>query len=337
MKRLLILSLIATASATLAQAPNYHLEKEIKVGGDGAWDYLAVDSKSHRLYLSRSSHVMVIDTTNNSVVGDIPDTPGVHGAAIVTKHGVGFTSNGGDSTVKEFDLTTLKEVKRIKVGDRPDAILYDPYSDRVFTFNAASHDSTAIDAATGEVAGTIPLDGKPEFPATDGKGKMFVNIEDKSEITEFDPKALKVTTSWPIAPGEEASGLAIDRKNHLLFAVCSNQKMAILDYTTGQVVASPTIGNGPDAAGFDTGYAFSSNGEDGTITVVGKDASGNWAPVQTVQTRKSARTMIVDRGTHKIYLVCAEFGPAPASIQPSRRRRRPPMIPGTFTLLIVSP
>ncbi len=332
----LLLSLLAVATISAAQAPNYHLEKEIKLGGDGGWDYLTVDSKDHRLYISRGSHMMVVDTETNQVVGDITDTPGVHGAAIVRKHGVGFTSNGGDSTVKEFDLKTLKEIKRIKVGSRPDAILYDKFSDRVFTFNAGSTDATAIDAATGEVAGTIPLDGKPEFPATDGKGKMFVNIEDKSEITEFDPKALKVTMSWPIAPGEEASGLAIDTKEHLLFAVCSNQKMAVVDYETGKVVATPTIGNGPDAAGFNNGYAFSSNGQDGTITVVGKDSSGNWAPVQTVQTKKSARTMIVDKGTHKIYLVCAEFGAA-APAQEGQRRRRPPMVPGSFTLLVVSP
>jgi DNA-binding beta-propeller fold protein YncE len=281
---------------------------------------------------------MVVDTKTDEVIGDIPDTPGVHGIAISRKHGVGFTSNGGDNTVKEFDLKTFKELKRIKVGTRPDAILYDTFSDRVFTFNAGSQDTTAIDANTGAVVGSIPLGGKPEFPTSNGMGKMFVNIEDKSEITEFDPMALKPLNTWPIAPGEEASGQAIDIKDHVVFAVCSNQKMAILNYDTGKVVATPTIGNGPDAACYDAnkGYAFSSNGRDGTLTVVGKDSSGNWAPVQTVQTKAGARTMILDPSTHKIYLVTAEFGQAPPA-QEGQRRQRAPMVPGSFTLLVVAP
>jgi DNA-binding beta-propeller fold protein YncE len=339
MKRSAIsLMAVCLCSAVLAKTGdlNYHLEKAVKLGGDGGWDYLYADGADHRVYISRGTHVTVVDTRSDSVIGDIPDTPGVHGVAIARKHGVGFSSNGRDSTVSEFDLKTLKVLKKIKVGDGPDAIIYDPSSDRVFTFNAGSSDTTAVDAATGAVAGTIQLDGKPEFPATDGHGKMFVNIEDKSEITQFDPAALKTVNTWPIAPGEEASGLAIDTKDHVLFAVCSNQKMVVFDYDAGKVIATPAIGNGPDAAGYDPkmGYAFSSNGE-GNLTVVGKDASGNWVPLQTVQTKASARTMTVDTTSHKIYLVSAEFGPAPEG--GTGRRRRGPMVPGSFSLLVVSP
>jgi DNA-binding beta-propeller fold protein YncE len=242
--------------------------------------------------------------------------------------------------VTEFDLKTLKPIRTISVGQNPDAILYEPTTDRVFTFNGRSSDATAIDAATGNVAGTIPLGGRPEFPQADGKGKLFLNIEDKSQIAEIDPAGMKVANTWAIAPGEEPSGLAIDTHDHLLFSVCSNNKMTILNYDTGQVVASPTIGNGPDAAGFDPKYhvAFSSNGQSGTLDVIGKDSSGQWNVIQSVPTRVSARTMALDTRTHKIYLVSAEFeaiAAAPSTTPNDRPRRR--MKPGTFTLLIVEP
>jgi DNA-binding beta-propeller fold protein YncE len=334
MNLLLALALVAHSNpGATAAAPHYKLVKEVKLGGDGGWDYLYADAESHRLYISRGTHVMVVDTRNDTLAGDIPDTPGVHGVALAHRHGVGFSSNGRDNTVSEFDLKTLKLVKKINVGQRPDAIFYDPFSDRVFTFNAGSQDTTAIDAGTGNVAGSIPLGGKPEFPASDGTGRMFVNIEDKSTIVQFDPVKLTVVNTWPIAPGESASGLAIDTKDHVLFATCDNQKMAVVDYNTGQVVGTPMIGDGPDAAGFDPGrkLAFSSNGQDGTITVLGQDSSGAWTPVQTVATKKSARTMTVDTRTHKIYLVCAQMA------APANGERRGRMIPGSFTLLVVAP
>lgn len=323
------------ALALMLSAPTYRMTHEVKIEGDTGWDYLYADSQDHRLYISRGTHIQVVDTRNLHVTGDIPDTPGVHGVAIAHNHNVGFTSNGRDNTVTEFELPTLKTIKKITVGNRPDAIFYDPFSDRVFTFNAGSQDATAIDAATGNVAGSVPLGGKPEFPASDDAGHMFVNIEDKSTIAEFDPKALTVSATWPIAPGEEASGLAIDTADHVLFATCSNQKMAIVDYTTGQVVATPEIGRGPDAAGFDPGFglAFASCGMDGAISVIGKDASGNWANLETIPTKRGARTMALDQKTHHIFLVTAQFQAPP----PGAERRRGSMVPGSFTLLVVQP
>ncbi len=334
---LLIGGILAASCAFGQNAPRYSLTKAVTLGGDGGWDYLSVDSASHRLYISRGTHIMVIDTNTMRQIGDIPNTPGVHGAVVARKHGVGFTSNGRDNTVTEFDLKTLHAIRTIQVGQRPDAILYDPASDRVFTFNGGSSDATAIDAATGTVAGTVSLAGRPEFPQTDGNGKMFVNIEDKSEIQQIDPRALRTVNTWPIAPGEEPSGLAIDTHDHLLFSVCSNNKMTVLNYDNGQVVATPTIGNGPDAAGFDSKYglAFSSNGQSGTLDVVGRNPSGQWSVLQTVPTRVSARTMALDPRTHKIYLVSAEFEPAPAPTNGERRRRA--IKPGSFTVLVVEP
>ena len=245
-------SLLASGRVTIAQStPAYHEVARIAIGGGGFWDYLTDDSAAHRLYVTRGTHVQVIDTNKNAVVGDIPNTPGVHGVAIASKLNRGFTSNGRENTVTVFNLRTLKELQRIPVGKNPDAILYDPATRRVFTFNGASNDVTALDAVTGKVLGTIDVGGKPEFAATDEKGMIFLNVEDKSEIVAIDAKALSVKSHWPIAPGEEASGLALDRVHRRLFAVCGNQKMAIVDADSGKVVATPDIGNGPDACVFD--------------------------------------------------------------------------------------
>ncbi len=324
MNPLLLLALVGL------QQPHYEVVKKIKIGGDGGWDYLTMDSDAHRLYISRGTHVMVLDTEKGILAGDIPNTAGVHGVAVARKAGKGYTSNGRDNTVTVFDLKTLKELKRIPVGSRPDAIYFDAASDRVFTFNAVG-DSTAIDVATDTVAGTIKLDGKPEFPQVDGKGTLFVNIEDKSAIQKFDTRSLKVTGSWPLAPGQEPSGLALDNKRHLLFSTCSNNIFAISDAVAGKVIASPKIGNGPDAAAFDMGYAFSSNGQDGTITIVGKTATG-FDVLATVPTQTGARTMALDPKTHRIYLIAAEYMP---QTDPNSRRRQ--MMPGSATILVVAP
>lgn len=333
-----VIGVALLAVSAFGQVPQYSLQKEVKLGGDTGWDYLSLDPSGRHLFISRGSHMMVVDTRSLAVVGDIPGTNGVHGAAIVAKHGVGFTSNGRDNSVTEFSLKDYKPIQNISVGKNPDAILYEPSTDRIFTFNGGSNDATAIDASSGKVLGTVALDGRPEFPAADGSGKLFCNIEDKSEIQQIDPQALNTTNTWSIAPGEEPSGLAIDPKDGLLFSVCSNQKMVVFDYNAGKVVATPTIGNGPDAAGFDpkNGLAFSSNGQDGTISVVGRDSSGNWNTLQTVATRKSARTMTLDPKSHKIYLVSAEFM-APTQPPAAGERRRRQMVPGSFTLLVVGP
>jgi YVTN family beta-propeller protein len=321
----------------MAGPSGYHITKTLKLGGEGGWDYLTVDSKARRVYISRGTHVMVVDADTGALVGDIPNTNGVHGIAIASDFDRGFTSNGRDGTITIFDLKTLAAVGTAKAGKNPDAIIYDPASKRVFAFNGSSNDATAIDAKTGTVAGTIPLGGKPEFAVADEKGHVFVNIEDKSEIVQFDANKLTVENHWSIAPGAEASGLAMDRKHRLLFAVCSNKLMVVVSADTGKVVASVPIGPGCDAAAFDpeTGYAFSSNGGDGTLTVVHEDAPDKFTVMENVPTLRRARTMTLDPKTHQVYTVTAEYGaaPAPTTEQP---RPRPAMVPGSFTLLILN-
>jgi YVTN family beta-propeller protein len=334
---LCLLFLVFNAVALNAQtsSQSYHVINQYKLGGEGGWDYLAVDAKARRLYVSHATHVLVVDADTGAVVGDIPDTPGVHGVAVVDDLGKGYVSSGRTSTVTVFDLKTLKTLKQIPVGKNPDAIIYDDASKRVFTMNGASNDTTAIDVKTDTVAGTLALGGRPEFAVTDGKGKVFVNLEDKSAIVEFDSRRLAVEANWPIAPAEEPSGLAFDRKNRRLFSVGSNKLMAVVNADTGKVVKTVPIGSGVDAAAFDpeTGLVFSSNG-DGTLTVVHEDSPDKYTVVENVATRRGARTMALDPKTHHVYLVTAEFGPPPAPT-PERPRPRPSIVPGTFTLLVV--
>jgi YVTN family beta-propeller protein len=278
---------------------------------------------------------MVVDPYKGAAVGDIPDTAGVHGIALAQDLGKGFTSNGRENSVTVFDLKTLKEIAKIKIeGQNPDAILYDPASQRVFTFNGRSNNATVIDAAKQTVVATIPLDGKPEFGVSDGKGMVFVNIEDKSELTEIDAKKATVAKTWPLAPCEEPSGLAIDQKNRRLFAGCHNKMMAVVNADTGKVVATPAIGEGVDANAFDgdTRLAFSSNG-DGTLTVVHEDSPDKFTVTDNAATQRSARTMALDTLNHDVYLVAAEIEEAPPAKEGERPRRT--MKPGTFTLLVV--
>jgi YVTN family beta-propeller protein len=328
--------LLQNIASSVAKAPGYHVTRKTILGGEGGWDYLTVDSKARRVYISRGTHVMVVDADTAALVGDIPNTNGVHGIAVVADLDKGFTSNGRDNAVTVFDLKTLKVLATVPVGKNPDAIIYDPSSKRVFTFNGVSHDTTAIDAKTNTVAGTIALGGKPEFAAADEKGHMFVNIEDKSEIIQFDANTLTVENHWSIAPGKEASGLALDGKHRRLFAVCSNKLMVVMNADNGAVVTTLPIGSGSDGAGFDpeTGLAFSSNGE-GTLTVVHEDSPDKFTVVETVPTQARARTMALDTKTHQVFVVAAEFGPAPAATA-QQPRPRAPMVPGTFTLLTLS-
>lgn len=331
-KRWAVILITALSLSSMMHA-QYHVLRHISLGGEGGWDYLTFDTVGHRLFISRGTHVMVVDAESGKVVGDIANTPGVHGIALVQDLGRGFASNGKDATVTEFDLKNLHEVARIKVGERPDAIIYDPFSKRVFTFNAGSKDTTAVDAATGKVAGHIPLGGKPEFSAADGKGRMYVNIEDKSEIVEFDAVALKETHRWKLEDCEEPSGLAMDIENRRLFAGCGNKKMAIVNADTGKIVTMMPIGDGVDANAFDPGtkLAFSSNGE-GNLTVVASEASDKYRVRETVLTAKSARTMALDPTTHRVYVVAAKFGPAP---KPTAENPHPypSVLPGTFELI----
>ncbi|MGI8813224.1 MAG: YncE family protein [Pyrinomonadaceae bacterium] len=323
------------ASASSAQSQNgYHLIDKIAVGGEGGWDALTTDGDAHRLYVSHGTHVVVIDTATDKVVGDIPNTNGIHGIAVAKKLGRGFTSNGRDNTTTIFDLSTLKNLGTVKTGKNPDIIIYDTSSERVFVFNGGSNDATVIDAATGTVAGTVALGGKPEFAASDGRGTVFVNLEDKSQVAGIDVKKLAVTTRWPIAPGEEPTGLAIDTKWKRLFIVCANKKMIVMDSTSGKVLADLPTGDGTDGAEFDPRIrtAFSSNGE-GTLTVVHEDSKDKFSVMENVKTQARARTMAVDTKTHKVYLPTAQFGTAPAATA-AQPRPRAPMVPNTFEILV---
>ncbi len=301
---LIIFAILGLAASALGAS--YKVTNTWKLGGDGGWDYLYADSDGHRLFIARATRVMVIDTTSGKQVGEIPDTQGVHGVALDAEINRGFASNGKEDTVSEFDLKSLAVEKKIKVGNRPDAILYDPFSKRVFTFNAGSKDTTAVDAGKGEVAGKIELGGKPEFAATDANGTVFVNIEDTSELVAFDSVKLAVKSRWKLTDCEEPSGLAMDRKNRRLFVGCANKKMAIVNADNGKIVASPAIGDGCDATAFDAdwGLAFASAG-DGTITVVQADGGDKYSVAQTLTTQKGARTMAVDGKTHQLFTVTA--------------------------------
>jgi DNA-binding beta-propeller fold protein YncE len=322
------------AMAQTAGASGYHLEKKVKLGGSGGWDYLEVDPATHRVFISRATHVVVYDPAQDKVVGDIPDTQGVHGIALADEFNKGFTTNGRATTATMFDLTSLKALSTIKTDKDPDGVIYDPYSKRVFTFNGDANSSTAIEAASGDVAGTVQLGGGPEFAASDRKGKIFVNLEDKSALVKFDAKTLKVENTWPLAPCESPSGLAIDAEHEILVVGCHNKLMAFVDGNTGKVIGTVPIGQGVDANRFDpaTGYAFASCG-DGTITVAHEDSPSHFSVVEVLQTQRGARTMAIDYDTHKIYTVTADMGPAPAATA-DNPRPRPSILPDTFTLLI---
>ena len=336
--RFLVSAVILSSVALLlaASGPGYRVTATYKVGGEGGWDYLTADAGARRVYISRGTHVMVLDADSGKVVGDIADTQGVHGIALAQDLGRGFTSNGREGTVSIFDLKTLATSSRVKAGDNPDAILYDPATKRVFTFNGRSQDSTAIDAASGKVLGTIKLDGKPEFSASDAKGEIFVNIEDKSELVAIDPNKLEVKAKWPLAPCEEPSGLSMDRKNRRLFVGCGNKMMAVVDADTGKVLATPAIGEGVDATNFDpgTGLAFASCGE-GVLTVVREESPDKFSVAETVPTQRGARTMALDEKTHNVFVVTADFGPAPAATPDNPHPRRS-IVPDSFVVLVVS-
>jgi DNA-binding beta-propeller fold protein YncE len=321
------LAVIALSVGALAQGgPGYKVVQTWKLGGEGFWDYLTADGDSGRLFITRGTRVMVVDTTSGKLLGEIPDTQGVHGVALAATLGQGFTSNGREDTVSVFDLKSLAVQKKIKVGSGPDAILYEPFSKRVFTFNGRGQDTTAIDTAKGEVAGTLALGGKPEFPVTDTKGTVFVNIEDKSEIVAFDPVKLAVKARWKLAGCEEPTGLSFDAKTRRLFAGCGNKVLAVVDADSGKVVATPAIGDGCDATAFDAerNLVFASAG-DGTITVIHEDSADKYTVLQTVTTQKGARTMTVDAKTHQLFTVTANVGP-----RPERK-----MEPGSFVVLVL--
>jgi DNA-binding beta-propeller fold protein YncE len=323
------LGLIARAGSTSAQQgpSGYHLVKTVKLAGSGGWDYLGIDSQSRRLFISRETHVVVLDADTGAVVGNIAGTAGVHGVAIAAELGRGFTSNGRANNVTIFDLKTLKSIGQVPTGKDPDAIVYDPASHRVFAMNGDSSSATAIDAATGKVAGGVKLPGGPEFAVADGHGAVFVNIKNKSELAEIDSRILKVTHEWPLAPCKSPSGMAMDTEGARLFIGCDNKMMAVVDAKSGKVITTVPIGEGVDANRFDPGtrLAFSSNGDSGTVTVIHEDPPDKYTVVENLKTGEGARTMEVDPKTHNIYIVTAKLVPAEPYPKPA---------PGTVQLLI---
>jgi YVTN family beta-propeller protein len=326
--------LLFSVAALAASAPGYKVLGKIKIGGQGGWDYVYVDSAGRRLYISHTNQVEVVDLDSEKVVGTIPDTTGVHGIAVADDLGRGFTSNGRANDVTIFDLKTLKVISRVKTGENPDSIIYDPVSKKVFTFNGRSKDSSVIDPKSGEVVATIPLGGKPEFAQVDGKGHIYVNNEDSGELIEIDAKKDAVIKRVKMDGCESPSGLAIDAKKRRLFAACGGSKtMAVVDPDAGKVLATPPIGQGTDGAAFDSGFAFSSNGRDGTITVVGEVSPGKFDVVETVPTQVSARTIAADPKTHKLYLPAAELGAA--TEMKDGKKGRPQIIPDSFAIVVV--
>jgi YVTN family beta-propeller protein len=330
-----VAALLLAAAAVAAAGPGYHIIATYKLGGDGGWDYLTVDAAARRLYISRATHVMVVNVDSGKSVGDIADTPGVHGIALASELGRGFVSNGREGTVSIFDPKTLATSSKVKVGDNPDAILYDSATKRVFAFNGRSQDATALDAAKGTVLGTIKLGGKPEFAASDGKGEIFVNIEDKSELLAIDANKLEVKTRWPLAPCTEPSGLALDRKNRRLFVGCDNKMMAVVNADNGKVIRTLPIGEGVDATWFDdeTNLAFASCGE-GVLTVVREESPDTFSVAENVPTQQGARTMALDSKTHNVWVVTAKFGPPPAATPDNPHPRRS-IVPDTFVALVI--
>jgi len=335
LKKLVILFVLLIGVNAFAADSGYHIVKRLKLGGEGGWDYLTVDAKARRLYVSRSSHVMVIDLDTDKVVGDIPNTPGVHGIAVAPELNRGFTSNGKADISTIFDLKTLKMIGEVKTGKNPDAIIYDPATKSVFTFNGRSQDATVFDATTGKVLRKIALGGKPEFAATDGTGKIYVNIEDTGEVVLLDSTNAHEVQRFSVAPCSEPSGLALDAKHGRVYSGCHNRIMTVLDMAAGRVISSVPIGGHVDGNGYDpgTGLAFSANG-DGTLTVAREVSPGRFEVVNTIVTQPGARTMAIDPVTHNIYLPAAQFAPAGDSQQGSQKAR-PEMIKGTFDIIVV--
>ena len=323
-------AVLMVGSPSVNAQSNYKLANKIHVGGDGGWDYLCVDEINSRIFVSHSSIAQVIDIKTQKLVGTIPDTKGIHGIAIANDLNKGFTSNGRDSSMTVFNLKTLEIITKIKVnGQNPDAILYDSFSKRVFTGNGRSASFSVVDAVNNKEIGVIPLDGKPEAIVTDGKGKIYVNIEDKSLIDVIDAIELKVISRWPIDPGEEPTGLALDNQAHLLFSVCGNKLMVVVDAITGKVITTLPIGEGCDGAAFDPMYkrVYSSNGE-GTMTVVQEGNDNTFKVLETVTTQPGARTITIDKTSHHLYMTTAEYESAATA-----ENRRPPVKPDSFLIL----
>lgn len=329
--------LLLCGGATPAAAPGYHVAKRVVLGGEGHWDYLLFDPAGQRLFIARENRVMVVDPVKGVVLAEIPGLKRAHGIALADEAGRGFATSGSDGMVTMFDWKTLKVLGRIPTEPDDDAVLYDPASKRIVTFNGGSRTATEIDPAAGRAIGRILLDGEPEFGVASGDGRLYVNLEDTAEVAEISTIAMRVIRRWSIAPCASPTGLAIDRAHHRLFSGCRNKVMAISDTENARLLTTLPIGEGVDGCAFDpaTQLAFASNG-DGTLTVVHEDNPDAFRVVANVATRRGARTMALDETTHRIFTVTADLGPPPASTT-AQPHPRPGIVPGTFTLLVLEP
>ncbi len=330
----LLIALPLVLAVAFAQS-GYHLIKKIPIPGDGFWDYLTTDPGTDRVFVSHGTEVDVVDAKKGEVVGKIEGLKLVHGIALAPEFNHGFISDGGANQVVVFDLKTLAKVGEVPAGMNPDGIIYDPGSKRVFAFNGRSASATAVDAEKGTLAGTVTLEGKPEFPAPDGKGHVYVNIEDKSEVMEIDSKALMVLNKWPLAPCESPSGMAMDTKTRRIFSGCENKMMSVMNADTGKVVATVPIGEGVDATWFDPGTktVFDSCGREGVLTVIHEDSPDKYTLVENVKTEQGARTMALNPKTHTVYLALAEVEMLPPADGDPKARPRRKVKPGSFGLL----
>ena len=316
----------------------YEFVAEIPIGGEGGWDILTIDSNAQRLYLSHATKVVVVDLSKNAVVGEIADTPGVHGFLAVPEVQRGFSSNGKENKASVVDLKTLRTISKIETGESPDALVYDSKRGEVYIFNHRGNSVTIIDAKTSNVVATVSLGGGPEFAAIDSAAdRVYVNIEDKSEVVAIDTTKHEVVAHWPLAPGEEPSGIAFDAAHHRLFSTCHNKMMTMLDTQSGKVVGTTAIGTGVDGAAFDdaTQLVFASCGE-GVTNIVKEETPEKLRAVQTLKTERGARTMALDPKTHRIYLPTAQFQPPP-SPSPGASPGRPSIVPNTLKLLVYGP
>jgi DNA-binding beta-propeller fold protein YncE len=336
MHRLILLLSLFAAPALSAQS--YTITHTYTVGGDGGWDYVVPDAANHRLFIGRSNRVMVVDMNDGHLIGEITGINGAHGTALATGTGRGFATSGDDSSVVMFDSRTFKTLGRIPAAEDADAIIYDPASRRVFTFNGDANSSTVIDPRKGALITNIPLGGKPEYGQSARNGMVYANLTDSSQVVEIDAKNLRVTRRWSTAPCKNPVSMAIDTKHQRLFSGCRSGVMAISDYKNGRLITTVPIGRGVDGAGYDpaTRDAYASN-VDGTLTVIHQDTPNTYHVVENVQTAQGARNMGLDPASHRIYVVSAKFGPVPTDSTATNPRRRPPMLPGTFMVMVVEP
>src|SRR5439155_2658358 len=334
----LVACVFALQAATAATEDPSKFLSEISIGGEGGWDYLSIDPAARRLYVTHSTKIVVLDLDADAVVGEIADTPGVHGFAIAPELALGFSSNGKEAKVSVVDLKTLTTIAKIKTDENPDAILYEPARQEVYTFNGRGKSATVFEAKTGKVVATIPLPGKPEFAVADSKaGFVYCNIEDRNAVVVLTAQTHEIAATWPIAPGESASGMAIDLAHHRLFLGCENQLMLMMDSTNGKVISSVHFDKNVEANAFDpvTQLAFSSNGE-GSVTMAHEDSPGKLTPVQELKTEPGARTMALDPQSHRIYLAAAKFEPMP-SPAPGASSQRPAIVSSTLRILVYGP